>query len=130
MPKTQRLTIPTEAQEQRALVKYLTLHPILKDFFCKNNNEGKRTEIQTHQLKLLGLRPGVPDLLIFYPNKTQHGLWLEVKRNMQYPPSAKKAKSWLLQEKFIQRVKTIGYAAEFCYGWQDGKRIIDAYLQA
>lgn len=79
----------------------------------------------------MGLRPGVPDLLIYYPNKIgQHGLWLEMKRNMNYPPSARKGDSWRLQEEFIERVKTVGFAASFCYGWEDGKRIIEAYLSA
>lgn len=126
---TRKLLIPTENQEQRALVKWLSLHPILKDFYCKNNNEGKRTEAQTWNLKLQGLRPGVPDLFIYYPNaKGQHGLWLEMKRNMNYPPSARKGDSWLAQEEFIERVKTVGFAATFCYGWEDGKRVIESYL--
>lgn len=126
-----KLVIPTENQEQRALVKWLSTHPILKDFYCKNNNEGKRSEIQTWQLKLLGLKPGVPDLLIYYPNsRGQHGLWLEMKRKMNYPPSARKSTSWVLQEEFIERVKTVGFAASFCYGYEDGRRIIEDYLSS
>lgn len=127
---TKRLTIPTEKQEQRALVKWLNHHPILKNYYCKNNNEGKRSEIQTRNLKLEGLRPGVSDLFIFYPNKHQHGLWLEMKRNMNYPPSAKKSPTWILQEEFIKRVKTVGYEATFCYGWEDAVKIIESYLSA
>lgn len=124
-----KLVVPTERQEQRALVKWLRLHPILKDFFCKNNNEGKRTEAQTWHLKLEGLTPGVPDLFIYYPNQTKHGLWLEMKRNMSYPPSAKKNASWALQEAFIERVKNVGYAGSFCFGWEDGKKIIEEYMR-
>lgn len=127
---TRKFLIPTENQEQRALVKWLSLHPILKDFYCKNNNEGKRTVGQTCNLKLMGLRPGVPDLFIYYPNTERHGLWLEIKRNMKYPPSARKGASWVLQEEFIERVKTVGFEAAFCYGWEDGKRIIESYLSA
>lgn len=123
-----KLIIPTENQEQRAIVKWLSFHPVLKDYFCKNNNEGKRTEAYTWNLKLLGLRPGVPDLFIYYPNSEKHGLWLEMKRNMIYPPSAKKGSSWVLQEEFIERVKKIGYEGKFCYGWEDAKNIIEAYL--
>jgi hypothetical protein len=126
---TRKFLIPTENQEQRALVKWLSLHPILKDFYCKNNNEGKRTEGQTWNLKLMGLRPGVPDLFIYYPSPSgKHGLWLEMKRNMNYPPSARKGASWVLQDEFIERVKKVGFEASFCYGWEDGKRIIESYL--
>ena len=120
--------IPSEAQEQRALVKWMSLHPVLRDFFCKNNNEGKRTEAQTWQLKLLGLRPGVSDLFIPFPTKTYHGLWLEIKRDMGYPPSARKTQTWLQQEEWIERMKSVGYAGYFCYGHEDGREIINRYL--
>jgi hypothetical protein len=125
---TKRLAIPVERVEQRALVKWLSIHPVLRDFFCKNNNEGKRTDIQTAHLKLEGLRPGVSDLFIYYPTKTYHGLWLEVKRNMVYPPSAKKTPTWVAQEAFQETVKSVGFAAHFCYGWNDGREIIQRYL--
>jgi hypothetical protein len=127
---TKKLIIPTENQEQRALVRWLSLHPILKDFYCKNNNEGKRTDAQGRNLKLMGLRSGVSDLFIAYPSKTKKysGLWLEVKRNMRYPPSAKKSETWINQEIWINRMKSVGFDAHFCYGWVDGKNIVDAYL--
>ena len=129
---TKRIAIPTENQGQRALVKWLSLHPILKDFFYKNNNEGKRTEAQTWNLKLMGLRPGVSDLFIPYPSQSGKfaGLWLEVKRNMSYPPSARKADSWVLQEVWIERMKKVGYHGDFCYGWQHGVKIIEEYLKS
>ena len=127
---TKKFLVPTERAEQRALVKWLSLHPILKNFYCKNNNEGKRTAAQTWNLKLEGLTPGVPDLLIYYPTTTYHGLWLEMKRKMHYPPSARKSDSWVLQEEFIKRVKTVGYAAHFCYGWEEGKQIVENYLSS
>ncbi len=76
----------------------------------------------------MGLRPGVSDLLIYYPTKSFAGLWLEVKRNKKYTTSERSTSTWILQEKFLENVKSIGYAGEFCYGWEDGKRIIEQYL--
>jgi hypothetical protein len=125
---TKRVSIPTENQEQRWLVKWLSFNPQLKDFFCKNNNEGKRTAAQGHNLRLMGLRAGVSDLTIYYPTKTHHGLFLEVKRAMNYPPSARKSETWLAQEEFARIVKSVGYEAKTCYGWVDGKEIIEKYL--
>lgn len=121
-------TISTENQEQRALVKWLSLHPILNKFYCKNNNEGKRTDVQGWNLKLMGLRPGVSDLLIYYPTKIYHGLWLEVKRDRNYTPSERATDTWIAQMEFIDNVKSVGYSGHFCYGWIDGKRIIESYL--
>jgi hypothetical protein len=125
---TARLIIPSEEQEQKALVKWLSYHPTVREFFCKNTNEGKRTPRQGHTLKLLGLRPGVSDLFIYYPTKTYHGLWLEVKRNKKYTPSEMKTPTWIAQVEFIKTVKSIGYAGEFCYGWNEGSKIIESYL--
>lgn len=122
------LTIATESQEQRALVSWLTYHPILKNFFCKNNNEGKRSDISGHNLKSLGLRPGVSDMFIYYPSGAYHGLWLEIKRNKKYSKSERSTLTWIAQEKFIETVKSVGYAGFFCYGWEEAKSIIENYL--
>lgn len=92
------------------------------------NNEGQRTRKQGFDLKLLGLRPGASDLFIYYPTKLHHGLWLEMKRNKKYTPSEKSTSTWILQEKFLEIVKSVGYAGEFCYGFEDGKRIVENYL--
>lgn len=125
---TQKTTVPSEMQEQKALVKWLSYHPVVRDYFCKNNNEGRRSLAQGFNLKLLGLRPGVSDIFIYYPTKSHHGLWLEVKRNKKYTKSERSTVTWIAQENFQDKVKNIGYAARFCYGWMDGKEIIESYL--
>lgn len=109
-------------------MKWLSFHPILSEFFCKNNNEGKRTDAQGWNLKLMGLRPGVSDLFIYWPTKKHHGLFLEVKRNKIYTKSERSTPTWIAQEKFIETVKSVGFAGEFCFGWLDGKTIIERYL--
>jgi len=123
-----KIQIPSENQEQRALVKWLSMHPVLKDYYLKNNNEGKRTEAQGWNLKLMGLRSGVSDLFIAYPTNRYHGLWLEVKRNIIYSPSQKKNDTWIAQQEWIDRMNDIGYFATFCFGWEDGKRIVEEYF--
>ncbi len=127
---TEKIMIPSENQEQKALVKWLSYHPIVRDFFCKNDNEGKRTPAQGFNLKLMGLRSGVSDIFIYYPTQSHHGLWIEVKRNKKYTKSERSTPTWIAQECFQERVKSIGYAAYFCYGWIDGKEIIERYLHA
>ncbi len=124
----QSMICPLEYQEQKYLVDWLRLHPILKNYFYKTNNEGKRTSRQGYLLKQMGLRPGVSDIHIFYPTKSHSGLWLEVKRNKKYTPSERITPTWLAQEKFLEDVKSVGFQGHFCYGWLDGKRIIEDYL--
>ena len=123
-----KILIPTENQEQRALVKWLSYHPVLRNFYLKLNNEGKRSEAQGWNLKLMGLRPGASDLLIFYPTNQFHGLFLEVKRNRKYTPAEKLSPTWEAQTKFLEMVKSVGYEGKVCYGFIDGKHIIEQYL--
>lgn len=122
--------VPKEHVEQTALVAWLRVHPKLKKFFLKNDNEGKRTPAQGFQAKRMGLRPGTSDLFIAWPTSTYPGLWLEVKRNKEYTPSERRTNTWRAQEEFIDEMKSVGYAGYFCYGWEDGKRIIESYLRS
>lgn len=96
----------------------------------KLNNEGKRTEAQGWNLKLMGMEPGASDLFLAYPTSRHHGLWLEVKQARKYTPSEMAKPTWIAQEKFIERMISVGFAGAFCYGWQNGKRIIESYLLA
>jgi hypothetical protein len=57
-----KLRSEMEYKEQQALVKWMSLHPILRDNFYKNHNEGKRTARQGSNLKRLGLISGVMDI--------------------------------------------------------------------
>lgn len=131
------LKSPIESIEQKALIKWLNLHPILKNYYCKNDNEGPRKKIIRNDKIVpvglfsaieMGLRPGVSDLFIYWPTTSYHGLWLEVKRKKKYTPSEMGTETWCAQERFQVQVKSVGYAAEFCFGWEDGKRIIENYL--
>lgn len=119
---------PKEHMEQTALVAWLRCHPTLKKYFLKNDNEGKRTPAQGFQAKRMGLRPGASDLFIAWPTKTYAGLWLEMKRNKKYTPSERARPTWVAQEEFLNDMRSVGYAGYFCYGWEDGKRIIEGYL--
>lgn len=115
-------------QEQKALVRWLSYHHKLKDFYCKLDNEGKRSPRLGANLKLLGLRPGASDLFIYYPVGKFCGLWLEMKRSKEYTHSERSTLTWRQQAAFIEEVKSVGYAAFFAYGWIHGKDIIEQYL--
>jgi hypothetical protein len=80
----------------------------------------------------MGLRAGVSDLFIYHPSKsgTYPGLYLEMKRNKKYTNSERSKPTWIAQEKFQETVRSVGYAAYFCYGWIDGKNIIEQYLSS
>jgi hypothetical protein len=116
-------------QEQKALVQWLSCHPIVRDYFFKIHNEGKRSLAQGYQLRLLGLRKGANDLFICYPKGIYHGLFLEMKRKRKYTAYERLTPTWIAQEQFMQNVQDVGYSAHFCFGWEHGKEIVENYMK-
>ena len=53
-----------------ALPEALWMHPV---------NEGKRTPYEQFKVKVLGITSGMPDIMIFEPKGTYHGLAIELK---------------------------------------------------
>ncbi len=125
---TNKKLVPLEYVEQEALVRWIKLHPMIGDFLVKMDNEGKRSFAQAHYTKLMGLCVGASDLFLAYPTKRHHGLWIEVKRNMKYPPSDMAKPSWKAQERFLQRMCSVGFAGFMVFGWEHGVKVIEAYL--
>ena len=94
----------------------------------KLNNEGRRSQAQGWNLKLLGMEPGAHDLFLAYPTAQYNGLWLEVKQNRKYTPSEMARGSFAAQIAFSERMISVGFAAHFCYGFEHGKQVIERYL--
>tara|TARA_R110000824_G_scaffold100352_2_gene238655 strand:- start:2290 stop:2772 length:483 start_codon:yes stop_codon:yes gene_type:complete len=103
--------LPTENQEQRAVVKVLRDHQIP---FIHVPNEGKRNRVSGWNLKMLGLSAGFPDLICFqsppkFPNSK--GLVIEMKR-------AKKSASRVSpeQKKWLKTLEQHGYICMVAWG--------------
>lgn len=64
-----------------------------KALFTHISNEGKRSPFERYKMKVLGAKPGVPDLMIFTPNKHYSGLAIELK--VGYNKPSENQKKWL-----------------------------------
>ena len=81
-----------EDKLQHAVVRYLdAVHPDL--IYTHPSNEGRRTPFERYKLKILGVKAGVPDILIFTPNKKYNGLAIELKVKYNKPTETQAA--WL-----------------------------------
>lgn len=111
-----------EREEQIKLFNWMHLHPQLKDLAFSIPNEGKRSLVLGRLYKRMGLRSGTPDIFIPFPTKTYHGCFIELKfgRNKATPA----------QEKFIERLRNQGYAAEVIWGADAAIEFIIKYLQS
>jgi hypothetical protein len=90
----------------------------------KGPGEGKK-------LKALGMKPGVSDLFLSCPSAGRHGLYIEMKRpreTFDYPSQIKQAMKEK-QKDFIGRMRRIGYAADFAFGWDEARCLIEDYLK-
>lgn len=83
-------------------------------------NEGKRSAYMGAKLKSMGLRGGVPDLLIPCARGGYHGLFIEMKVGNNKP--TEKQKQWL------QRLSEGGYACTVCYGTDEAIRATKKYF--
>ena len=116
--------VPTESEEQQGLFCYCSVemsrYPDL-DMLVHTPNEGKRSKAQGAKLKREGLRKGFPDISLCVAKGPYHGLYIELKRRKGYNITPE-------QKEWIIKLNEKGYAAAFCFGWEEAWEFIHAYL--
>ena len=121
MPMT---STPTEAHEHSALFDWAGWaagqHPELNLLFHIPNG-GSRNKIEAHNLRLQGVRPGVPDICLPVPRPPYHGLYIELKRRKGGKVSDE-------QRAWIYCLNRYGYRAVVCKGWDEAREEIEKYL--
>lgn len=89
----------TEDGEQEVVIQWAAFmspaHPELLNLYHVPN-EGKRSKAEAARQQRLGLRPGVPDLILDSPKGIYHGLRVEMK--------VKPNKTTAAQEKWLERL--------------------------
>jgi hypothetical protein len=112
-----KLLVSTEMQECKAYWQWAQTVPILRDYLFKIVNEGKRSVIYGHQLKLIGMRKGLPDYHLPVANNNWNGFWLEMKiRNKSEKSLPEEQKIW------VEKLREIKHYASFAYGWEDASK--------
>ncbi len=83
-------------------------------------NGGKRAKTTAIRLKMEGVKPGVPDVMLPVPRGIYHGLYIELK--------AGKNKTTEKQDKWLSNLKQQGYYTAVCYGWESASEVLLKYL--
>lgn len=90
-------------------------------------NDGKRNQMLG---KIKGIKPGVPDIFMFYPtvvdDRQYHGLAIELKRPIV--KGERKPIVSLAQKKMIKVLTEQNYKAEVCFGWDEAAELTLWYL--
>ena len=111
--------IPTEEQEQLALVQWLELHKIR---YTHVPNEGKHKVQYRAKQKRLGVKPGVPDILIFDrpPLSPENvGVAIELKRQ-------KGGRVTPEQTAWLEHLKARGWAVAVCRGAMEAIELLES----
>lgn len=109
----------SEDQEQKQLIQWCRTQPRLQFLFHIPNESvgGRGWLIRNRQL---GVRSGVPDLMLPVPSNGYHGLFIEMK-TMTGQLSEK-------QKRWLDVLNAFGYLAVVAHGWEEARKIIEDYL--
>jgi hypothetical protein len=95
-------------------------HPDVWTVTFKINNEGKRSYYKAAILKAEGLKAGVPDIFMAYPNGFYHGLFLEFKINNNKPTEVQR----YMMRQFVEK----GYYCSVVYSFDEAVHVTECYL--
>ncbi len=115
--------IPTEQEDHIVLIEWANHHKILRDYLIHIPNGGYRNKLTGINLKRMGVRKGVSDLFLPYPNQFYHGLWVELKRKNSTQSSITEE-----QKQWIKKMDFCGYSAQVATGLDHAMRIFTEYL--
>lgn len=119
-PRAKIIKKGSEDDVQSQVIAYLK-YKYPSTLYCATVGGIRTTFKQAVKMKRTGYVKGIPDLLIFEPRGTFHGLMIEMKKDKN-SYATKEQKEW--QEKLNAR----GYRSEICKSFEDAKRVIDEYL--
>ena len=114
-----------ESTEQIQLMRWVAYqsgtYPEL-DLLYHVPNGGSRNKIEAHNLKLQGVKAGVPDLCLPVARGKYHGLYIEMKVGNNKPSEH--------QKKWLQALREQNYRAEVAYGWEAASKILMEYIKS
>ena len=122
-----------ESELQVMVADYLCLH-YPKVIFHSDFGSGIKLSFYQASLQKRqnGGRRAWPDMFIAHPNKKYAGLFLELKRDgvrLKKRDGGYSSPHLSEQAKVLTRLNHEGYLAKFAVGFNEAKRIIDAYLE-
>ncbi len=110
-----------EEPEHMALAAWLDKQGVL---WYHPPNGGKRSLNEGYKLKLMGVKPGVPDICITMARKGFHGLYIELKAIGGTQSDVRQE-----QRAWLTRLAQEGYKTAVAYGAEQAKAIVRDYFK-
>ncbi len=118
MPNPYQKYLTKENKLQHSVITYINFqYPDL--LYTHVANEGKRSRWEQYLIKYLGVKAGVPDLLIFDPKGKYNGLAIEFKIKYNKPTEN--------QERWLNELKMRNWACFIIYNYDDAVELINKY---
>jgi hypothetical protein len=126
--------IPLEWQEQAAFVQWMeAAHPDVPFFAVPNGGlrpwktsaKGQRYSPGAQKLRAMGVKRGVPDLVICHPCGRYHGAYLEFKRRNARPSGTDPD-----QVVWLELLAAKGYFTQVVAGFDRARETMEKYLKS
>lgn len=114
---------PSEADIQRELAKALDGADLL---WTATANGGKRDKRTAASLKAQGLKPGVPDVLIFTPPPSGIGCGMAIELKRDAGQGKQRGRLSPHQRIWLEELRALGWRAEVAYGLHHALEILRA----
>lgn len=108
--------------------------PALEWFHAVPNGGSRGDDEQSRKirganLKAEGVRQGVADTFLPWPNAGWHGLYIEMKKPTERPKREGKGGVSDEQSKFGAYAKSVGYGWIVCYDWREAANALLSYIE-
>ncbi|QIQ66027.1 hypothetical protein PM398_gp40 [Pseudomonas phage Epa40] len=99
-------------------------------WFHAIHNQGHGDKVRGANAKAEGVRKGVADTFLPWPNAGWHGLYIEMKKPTERPKS-ETAKGGVSDEQrdFGEYAREVGYGWAVCYGWEHAVSCLRSYIE-
>lgn len=100
------------------------------EWFHAIHNQGHGDKVRGANAKAEGVRKGVADTFLPWPNAGWHGLYIEMKKPTEKPKSST-AKGGVSDEqaKFGEYARRVGYGFMVCYSWREAANALRSYIE-
>lgn len=100
------------------------------EWFHAIHNQGHGDKVRGANAKAEGVRKGVADTFLPWPNAGWHGLYVEMKKPTERPKS-ETAKGGVSDEQrsFGEYAKRVGYGWAVCYDWEQAASYLRSYIE-
>src|SRR5262249_9383218 len=114
------------------LFAWAQMHPVLMNHLLAiTHNFNRRQTKQKASWKSQAC-----NVLLAYPKRTSHGLWIELKKQQEAKLAASAAATTIAgagsehatEQSWMHALQAVGYEVKVAYGWQQAVREIEAYL--